>query len=117
MRPYPRMWSFSGAPAAGWDYRRSHPRRRFWVGTLTAGILMSELIALVLFLVWLFASPSPLVTQPAGVLVLAAIAVWALSIFPGWLYVRFLDIRAQGLWMDYVLKLHRLGWDRPRYLP
>lgn len=44
-------------------------------------------------------------------------AVWCLSFLPGWLYVRFLGQRAGALWHEYVLNLHRLGWDRPENLP
>jgi len=44
-------------------------------------------------------------------------AVWCLSFLPGWLYVRFLGQRAGALWNEYVLYLHRLGWDRPENLP
>jgi hypothetical protein len=44
-------------------------------------------------------------------------ALWCLSFLPGWLYVRFLGMRAKALWNEYVLNLHRLGWDRPWRLP
>ncbi|GAA5169918.1 hypothetical protein [Amycolatopsis dongchuanensis] len=43
--------------------------------------------------------------------------LWCLSFLPGWLYVRFLYVRAQAVWREYVLTLHRLGWDRPEHLP
>jgi hypothetical protein len=33
------------------------------------------------------------------------------------LYVRFLGQRAGALWTEYVIHLHRLGWNRPGYLP
>lgn len=52
-----------------------------------------------------------------GVGALKLFALWCLSFLPGWLYVRFLGTRAQALWSEYVLTLHRLGWDRPRHLP
>ena len=48
---------------------------------------------------------------------LTLFAVWLLSFLPGWLYVRFLGLRAGALWNEYVLNLHRLGWDDARYLP
>src|ERR1700748_384034 len=44
-------------------------------------------------------------------------ALWCLTFLPGWLYVRFLDLRAKALWSEYVLNLHRLGWDLPWHLP
>ena len=48
---------------------------------------------------------------------LKAFAVWALAFLPGWLYIRFLGQRAGALMSEYVLNLHRLGWDAPQYLP
>jgi len=54
-------------------------------------------------------------TWGAGALTL--FALWCLSFLPGWLYVRFLGMRAKALWSEYVLTLHRLGWDRPWHLP
>lgn len=52
-----------------------------------------------------------------SVAALKLFAVWCLSFLPGWLYVRFLGLRAGALWDEYVLYLHRLGWDRPAHLP
>ena len=52
-----------------------------------------------------------------SVAALKLFAVWCLSFLPGWLYVRFLGQRAGALWDEYVLYLHRLGWDRPAHLP
>ena len=43
--------------------------------------------------------------------------LWCLSFLPGWLYVRFIGMRAKALWYEYVLNLHRLGWDLPENLP
>jgi hypothetical protein len=51
------------------------------------------------------------------VLALKAFALWCLAFLPCWLYIRFLGQRAGALWDEYVLNLHRLGWDWPRYLP
>ncbi len=48
---------------------------------------------------------------------LKVFATWCLAFLPGWLYVRFLGQRAGALWSEYVLNLHRLGWDRPDNLP
>jgi len=52
-----------------------------------------------------------------GVSALKLFALWCLAFLPGWLYVRFLDLRAKALWSEYVLNLHRLGWDLPWHLP
>jgi hypothetical protein len=43
--------------------------------------------------------------------------IWLLSFLPGWLYIRFLGLRAGALWNEYVLNLYRLGIDDPRFLP
>jgi len=52
-----------------------------------------------------------------GVSLLKLFTLWCLTFLPGWLYVRFLDLRARALWNEYVLSLHRLGWDLPWHLP
>lgn len=55
--------------------------------------------------------------QTWGAGALKLFALWCLSFLPGWLYVRFLGMRARALWNEYVLNLHRLAWDRPENLP
>ena len=55
--------------------------------------------------------------QAWGAGALKLFALWCLAFLPGWLYVRFLDLRAKALWNEYVLNLHRLGWDLPWNLP
>jgi hypothetical protein len=54
---------------------------------------------------------------PGHLVVLKVFALWGLSFLPGWLYVRFLGQRAGALWTEYVVNLHRLGWNRPGLLP
>jgi hypothetical protein len=39
------------------------------------------------------------------------------SVLPGWLYLRFINIKAAQVRDDYVLALHRLGVDDPENLP
>ena len=56
-------------------------------------------------------------TQTWDVDALKLFALWCLSFLPGWLYVRFIGMRGKALWNEYVLNLHRLGWDRPENLP
>src|SRR3954451_5595019 len=46
-----------------------------------------------------------------------AFSIWLLSFVPGWLYIRFLGLRADALWNEYVLNLYRLGLDEPEWLP
>src|SRR5262249_38964015 len=50
-------------------------------------------------------------------ILLRVFAIWVLSFLPGWMFLRFLEGRAGALWSEYVINLHRLGWDRPRNLP
>jgi hypothetical protein len=52
-----------------------------------------------------------------GVGAMKLFALWCMSFLPGWLYIRFLGLRAAALWAEYVLSLHRLGWDHPGHLP
>src|SRR6201999_2486573 len=52
-----------------------------------------------------------------GISALKLFALWCLAFVPGWLYPRLLDLRAKALWSEYVLNLHRLGWDLPWHLP
>jgi hypothetical protein len=56
-------------------------------------------------------------TQTWDIGSLKLFALWCLSFLPGWLYVRFIGMRAKALWNEYVLNLHRLGWDLPENLP
>ncbi len=88
-------------------------RLRIWV----AGFCMNALVGLVLLFAWWFVWPPSAGGAPAGVLGLTLFAIWCLSFLPGWLYVRFLGQRAGALWDEYVLNLHRLGWDNPGHLP
>jgi hypothetical protein len=57
--------------------------------------------------------------EPAGFgpVLLRIVTVWALAFTPGWIFVRFLGQRMSSLWDEYVVNLHRLGWDRPENLP
>lgn len=43
--------------------------------------------------------------------------IWILSFLPGWLYVRFIGLRAGAIWDEFVLNLHRLQIDDPQFLP
>jgi hypothetical protein len=86
-----------------------------WLRRNTASILMNFIVAAVFFLAWWFAGLP--VWSNAGGLTMALVAGWFLSILPGWLYLRFLHLRMAAVWHEYVLNLHRLGWDRPRNLP
>lgn len=53
----------------------------------------------------------------SGDVLLRVFAVVVLASFPGWLFVRFIGFRAESLWTEYVLHLHRLGVDDHGNLP
>jgi hypothetical protein len=88
-----------------------------WVRRQVAGVWMNVLVGTVLLVAWLVAWQSAPAALEPGPLALAVFVVWCLSFLPGWLYIRFLGQRAGALWDEYVLCLHRLAWDSPRYLP
>ncbi len=51
------------------------------------------------------------------VLLLKCFAIVVLSCLPGWLFLRFIVFRAGTIWTEYVLNLHRLGFDEHQNLP
>jgi hypothetical protein len=81
-----------------------------------AGLWMNVVIGLVVVGAWRLAWPPP-AKHPGGVIALALFSIWSLSFVPGWMYIRFLGLRAGALWDEYVLNLHRLAWDTPGRLP
>jgi hypothetical protein len=90
------------------------------VARSTAAAWMTLLIAVPVAVAFLTVWGGLAKTTPPDELSVAALklfGVWCLSFLPGWLYVRFLGQRAGALWDEYVLYLHRLGWDRPAHLP
>ena len=115
-----------GGGPYGWPHKLGARPRHVWARLRTTALRlrpvwvslwMNAIVAVVLFLAWWWAWP-PLHLRPqAGALSLEVFAVWSLSFLPGWLYIRFLGQRAGALWDEYVLNLHRLRWDKPRYLP
>lgn len=96
-------------------------RTRLWLRRKAVALWMNVIIAAAA-VVTAFAAgfvaeqrwPEP---QVSGGAALKLFSLWCLSFLPGWLYVRFLGMRAKALWNEYVLNLHRLGWDSPRHLP
>ncbi len=101
-------------------YRLRRAATDGWLARQTAAACMNLIIAapvaVCFFTVWGGLSRP---THPAELAVagLKVFAIWALSFLPGWLYVRFLGQRAGSLRDEYVLNLHRLGWDLPQFLP
>jgi hypothetical protein len=92
-----------------------------WVRRATAVIWMNALIGVVVLVAALTAGFVPTGSAGSGHALglrsLTLFAVWLLAFLPGWLYVRFLGLRAGALWNEYVLNLYRLGWDDAKYLP
>jgi hypothetical protein len=102
------------ATRTGWLGQRRTWLERQAAATVMNGIVLGTVIVTGA-VVWLPGGSPPRVTLP--VLALKAFALWCLAFLPCWLYIRFLGQRAGALWDEYVLNLHRLGWDLPRYLP
>src|SRR6266702_4740046 len=103
---------------AGW---LKGPSAREWLRRKAVAAWMNILIAAAAAITTITAGfmaarqwPDP---QTWGAGALKLFALWCLSFLPGWLYVRFLGMRARALWNEYVLNLYRLGWDRPWHLP
>lgn len=48
---------------------------------------------------------------------LQTFAVVVLAFLPGWMFVRFVTVRAQSVLDEFVVNLHRLGMDLPQHLP
>ena len=92
----------------GWIQRQA---AALWMNFLIMGAL-----ALAFFTVW-GGFNAQATREEVALTTLKAFAVWALAFLPGWLYIRFLGQRAGALMSEYVLNLHRLGWDAPQYLP
>ena len=86
-----------------------------------AAIWMNALVGAVVVIAALLsglrtpASEAP--TPSWSVRAVTVFAIWLLSFVPGWLYIRFLGLRADALWNEYVLNLYRLGLDEPEWLP
>ncbi len=103
---------------AGW---LKGPSAREWLRRKAVAAWMNILIAAAAAITTITAGfmaarqwPDP---QTWGVGALKLFTLWCLSFLPGWLYIRFLGMRARALWNEYVLNLYRLGWDRPGSLP
>jgi hypothetical protein len=87
----------------------------------TVATWMNVLIALTAFGTLILAEVLPASAFPPredwAIGALKLFALWCFAFVPGWLYVRFLGLRAGVLWAEYVLSLHRLGWDARDQLP
>jgi hypothetical protein len=80
---------------------------RSMVAVFLAALVGGVMISAYIFRSWRFGELSTL----------EIFAISILAFFPGWLFVRFLGQRAEAIWMEYVLNLHRLGVDEPGNLP
>lgn len=92
-----------------------HPIRGFtrWVGGPNPLLRASLLLLLIAGAAMVPVRVSPGVQASA----LRVFAVVVLAFLPGWLFLRFVVVRAQSVWDEYVLNLHRLGMDLPQHLP
>ncbi|MGW4330188.1 hypothetical protein ACWEKR_30400 [Nocardia sp. NPDC004573] len=98
----------------------SWSRSSGWFSREVVLVLMNFLIAVPIVVAYLTvwggihrdSSPDDVSTAALSVFI-----VWVLSFLPSWLYIRFLGQRAGALWSEYVINLHRLGVDEPKYLP
>ena len=91
-----------------------HGRRRRWrVGLAGHGALLAVILAVVIappLLGFHYAADERWAwARIFGVVVYAA--------FPAFLFARFVRYRADSLWTDFVLNLHRLDMDSPQHLP
>ena len=73
--------------------------------------------SLLLLVIAAAAAPASFQSEHARVVVVRIFAIVVLAFLPGWLFVRFVVVRAQSVWDEYVLNLHRLGMDKPQFLP
>lgn len=96
-------------------------KARVWLTRITVAAWMNVLIAatagVTATTAGLLAEKHWPYPQTWDVDALKLFALWCLSFLPGWLYVRFIGMRAKALWNEYVLNLRRLGWDLPENLP
>jgi len=92
-----------------------------WLKSKAVAAWMNVLIALVVLVTVVtagfYADQRWPATNTWGVGALKIFALWCFAFLPGWLYIRFLGMRANALWTEYVLTLHRLGLDGPANLP
>lgn len=104
------LWKFLGTVVRSSVLRRASVA--IWMNVLIASVAVGTVV---------LAHVLPQGGVPArevwAVGALKLFALWCLAFIPGWLYVRFLGLRAGVLWAEYVLNLHRLGWDRAESLP
>ena len=101
------------AGGRGGTWTRSLRRR---AAVVWMNVLILAPLAVTFFTVWGSKQPKPNEAD-ISVALLKIFTVWVLSFVPSWLYVRFLGQRAGALWNEFVVHLHRLRVDHPRYLP
>lgn len=113
------LWALLGGESQGARPIRATGGTWGWLAKqLVAGalnLIIALSLAVTWLVLWVLPGTPPQTDWPS--LGLKVFALWALSFLPCWLYVRFLGQRAGALWQEYVLNLHRLAWDRPRFLP
>ncbi len=121
------LWALAGGdplePAEDEESGRSWTQRLRRSGWLARGFAAGWMNVLVLgtVLTGVLAAGGglepPDAQESLAVTLLRVFALWCLAFLPGWLYIRFLGQRAGSVWQEYVVHLHRLGWDEPQFLP
>jgi hypothetical protein len=114
----------TGTPDGRWRgiwHRLQDGKAGGWVARKAAGARMNAVITVTVIaaglVVWQVSGKVLPAPSEWGALALRSFALWCLAFVPGWLYVRFIGQRAGAVWSEYVLHLHRLGWDEPGFLP
>jgi hypothetical protein len=104
------LWHFVKSLPAGGRIKRA-------AAAIWMNILVGAVVVIAAFLTGLPAAASQAANPSWSIRAVTVFAIWLLSFVPGWLYIRFLGLRADALWNEYVLNLYRLGLDQPKWLP
>ena len=94
---------------------RQRARRRLTAFAAKSSFIVVSLVGILAFTVLTPLVNAPAVLQPEGMLRLFAYTL--LASFPTWLYVRFLGVKLDAVYQEYVLNLHRLAPDQAWNLP
>jgi hypothetical protein len=118
------LWALLGGdpqePVAGQDGRWHRFTTDGWLARGFAAGWMNVLVMATVVIGVLAAGGGlepPAARESLAVTLLRLFTLWCLAFLPGWLYIRFLGQRAGSVWQEFVVHLHRLGWDEPQFLP
>ena len=98
--------------------RQGRPQRlKWWLERIGVGLWMNVLVLATIAVAGVLLYQGYEQAPALPTVLLCVFTIWALSFLPGWMFIRFIGQRAGALWDEYVLNLHRLGWDEPENLP